>query len=67
MALVVGQETTSTAMPGFIRVGNSFITINAPSGSTDTVNAQSINNHGQIVGFYVGNDGQDHGFMAQRE
>jgi hypothetical protein len=28
------------------------------------VNAQSINNQGEVVGFYVGNDGQDHGFMV---
>jgi len=64
---IVGQYTTSTAMPGFIRVnGNSFITINAPSGP-NTVNAQGINNHGEVVGFYVGTDGQDHGFMANEK
>ena len=64
---IVGQYVTSTATPGFIRVnGNSFITINAPSGP-NTVNAQSINNHGLIVGFYVGTDGQDHGFMANEK
>ena len=28
------------------------------------VNAQGINNHGLVVGFYVGTDGQDHGFTA---
>ncbi len=62
---VVGQYVTSTATPGFIRLeGNSFATINAPSGP-NTVNAQSINNHGLVVGFYVGTDGQDHGFMVQ--
>ena len=62
---IVGQYVTSTATPGFVRVnGNSFITINAPSGP-NTVNAQSINNHGLIVGFYVGTDGQDHGFITQ--
>ena len=61
---IVGQYTTSTAMPGFIRLKNgTFDTINAPSGP-NTVNAQSINNHGEIVGFYVGTDGQDHGFVA---
>jgi uncharacterized membrane protein len=61
---IVGQYSTSTASPGFIRVsGKSFITINAPSGP-NTVNAQGINNHGEVVGFYVGTDGQDHGFMA---
>ena len=44
--------------------GQNFVTINAPSGS-NPVNAQGINNNGLIVGFYVGTDGQDHGFMAQ--
>jgi hypothetical protein len=38
------------------------VTINAPSGP-NTVNAQGINNKGLVVGFYVGTDGQDHGFM----
>ena len=38
-------------------------TINAPSGP-NIVNAQGINDNGQIVGFYLGVDGQDHGFMA---
>jgi uncharacterized membrane protein len=64
---IVGQYTTSTAMPGFIRVnGKSFITINAPSGP-NAVNAQGINNHGEVVGFYVGTDGHDHGFMANEK
>lgn len=61
---IVGQYTSGSTTPGFIRVnGKTFITINAPSGP-NTVNAQSINNKGEVVGFYVGNDGQDHGFMA---
>jgi uncharacterized membrane protein len=61
---IVGQYATGGATPGFIRVnGKTFITINAPSGP-NTVNAQGINNRGQVVGFYVGNDGQDHGFMV---
>jgi hypothetical protein len=61
---IVGQYVTSTATPGFIRLeGNSFITINAPSGP-NAVNAQSINNHGLVVGFYVGTDTHFHGFMA---
>ena len=64
---IVGQFTNSTATPGFIRVNNkSFIEIDAPSGP-NTVNAQSINNKGLIVGFYVGTDGQDHGFMANEK
>jgi uncharacterized membrane protein len=61
---IVGQDTNGGATPGFIRVnGKTFITINAPSGP-NTVNAQGINNRGLVVGFYVGTDGQDHGFMA---
>ena len=62
---IVGQYVTSAGTtPGFVRLnGNSFLTINAPSGP-NTVNVQSINNHGLIVGFYVGTDGQFHGFTA---
>ena len=62
---IVGQFVTSTATPGFVLVhgGTSFLTINAPSGP-NIVNAQGINNKGLVVGFYVGTDGQDHGFTA---
>jgi hypothetical protein len=64
---IVGQYVTSTATPGFIlrHGGKSLITINQPTGVTsDVINAQGINNHGLVVGFYLGNDGQDHGFTA---
>ena len=64
---IVGQYTTASgSMPGFVRVNaKTYLTINAPAGTTtDIVNAQSINNNGEIAGFYVGNDGQDHGFVA---
>ena len=64
---IVGQYVTSTATPGFILVhgGKSLITINAPNApGTNVVNAQGINNNGLVVGFYLGNDGQVHGFMA---
>ena len=61
---IVGQVVTANATPGFIRVNaKSYITINAPSGP-NVVNAQGINNKGQVVGFYLGTDGQVHGFMA---
>jgi hypothetical protein len=61
---IVGQYVTATASPGFVRLNaSSFVTINAPSGP-NTVNAQGINNNGLVVGFYVGTDGQDHGFIA---
>ena len=63
---IVGQFATSGTMPGFFLPNNSsvaLVTINAPS-VPNTVNAQGINNSGLIVGFYVGSDGQDHGFLA---
>jgi hypothetical protein len=63
---IVGQYTSGLSMPGFF-LGNSsgqnFITINAP-GAPDLVNAQGVNDNGLIVGFYLGTDGQDHGFEA---
>ncbi len=63
-AMIVGQETVNGQMPGFIlSKGGSYTTVNAPSGP-NMVNAQGINNHGLVVGFYVGTDGQDHGFTA---
>ncbi|MGA2701947.1 MAG: PEP-CTERM sorting domain-containing protein [Isosphaeraceae bacterium] len=64
--LIVGQSMISSQLvPGFIKNGSSYTTINAPTGSTsNVVNAQGINNNGLVVGFYQGNDGQVHGFMA---
>jgi uncharacterized membrane protein len=63
---IVGQFVTATASPGFIRVNaRSTITINAPSGP-NVVNAQGINNNGLVVGFYLGTDGQVHGFQASQ-
>jgi hypothetical protein len=64
---IVGQYTSATTTPGFFMsdsAGANFITINAPSGP-DTVNAQGVNDNSLIVGFYVGTDGEDHGFMAK--
>jgi hypothetical protein len=64
---IVGQYTTSTTTPGFIKVNNKkYIEINSPSGP-DVVNAQGINNKGLVVGFYMGTDGQVHGFMANEK
>jgi hypothetical protein len=63
---IVGQFTSGAATPGFVlasNLSNSFITINAPAGP-NVVNAQGINNTGLIVGFYLGTDGQAHGFQA---
>jgi hypothetical protein len=64
---IVGQYATSTTTPGFIKINNKkYIEINSPSGP-DVVNAQGINNKGLVVGFYVGTDGQYHGFMANEK
>jgi len=65
---IVGQFTSGANTPGFIlssSASNTFTTINQPTGVTsDVINAQSINNNGKVVGFYLGNDGQVHGFTA---
>jgi hypothetical protein len=63
---IVGQYTTANASPGFIQAGKTPITIHAPSGP-DVVNAQGINTRGLVVGFYVGTDGQVHGFLASQK
>ncbi len=63
--MIVGQYTTNGMTPGFILDSASLLRIDAPSGP-DIVNAQGINNNGLVMGFYVGTDGQDHGFMANR-
>jgi len=63
---IVGQFTSGAATPGFVLPNSgssSFITVNAPAGP-NIVNAQGINNNGLTVGFYVGLDGQVHGFSA---
>jgi hypothetical protein len=63
---IVGQYLTGNATPGFIKLNeNSIITVNAPSGP-DVVNVQGMSNKGLAVGFYLGTDGQVHGFMAQK-
>jgi hypothetical protein len=64
---IVGQYVTGNATPGFIQENdNTVITINAPTGP-NTVFAQGINNHGLVVAYYLGTDGQDHGFMANEK
>lgn len=63
---IVGQFTTPSSTPGFFLANSgasTFVQINAPSGP-NIVNAQGINNNGLTVGFYVGADGQDHGFTT---
>ena len=65
---IVGQFTSGANTTDFIlpsSTSNSFTAINQPTGITsDVINAQGINNNGLVVGFYLGNDGQVHGFTA---
>ncbi|HEV8039691.1 MAG TPA: PEP-CTERM sorting domain-containing protein [Bryobacteraceae bacterium] len=65
---IVGQFSSGANTPGFVLgsiTSNTFTTINQPVGVTaDVINAQGINNNGLVVGFYLGNDGQVHGFTA---
>jgi hypothetical protein len=59
---VSGQYTTPVdTTPGFLLNDGTHTTINAPSGP-NVVNAQGVNNNGLVVGFYLGTDGQVHGF-----
>src|SRR3984957_20169403 len=63
---IVGQFTVGNNSSGFYLPSasrTSFATILQPTGtSADVVNAQGINDNGLIVGFYLANDGQAHGF-----
>ena len=65
---IVGQYTAGADTPGFYlpsASSTSFTTIDQPPGAASTaVNAQGVNNKGLIFGFYLGNDGQAHGFDA---
>jgi len=66
---IVGQFTVGNNSSGFYlpsASSTSFATIFQPTGtSADVVNAQGINDNGLIVGFYLANDGQAHGFDAK--
>jgi hypothetical protein len=66
---IVGQSTIGNNNSGFYlpsASSTSFATIFQPTGtSADVVNAQGINDNRLIVGFYLGNDGQVHGFDAK--
>jgi hypothetical protein len=65
---IVGQFNQGDLTPGFFLSSiNSvaFTTINQPLGITnDVINAQGVNNNGLVVGFYLGNDDQVHGFKV---
>jgi hypothetical protein len=66
---IVGQYSTGGLTPGFFLANssaNGFVRIDAPAGP-DVVNAQGVNDHGLAVGFYVGTDGQVHGFQANTQ
>ena len=54
-----------TVQHGFILQGDAFFDIDFPGGKN--TNPSGINGSGLIVGFYVGNDGFDHGFLRERD
>jgi hypothetical protein len=66
---IVGQLTRAADMPGFILAGqasNAVTIVNSPPGApANVVNAQGLSDNGLLVGFYLGADGQDHGFTAR--
>jgi uncharacterized protein DUF3466 len=67
--LVVGDYTVGTGsgarMHGFTwQAGHGFREVNDPLGvNTTTING--VNNHGDLVGFYVGHGGHTNGFLAR--
>jgi probable HAF family extracellular repeat protein len=61
---IVGQyvDNVTDTTPGFVFANNKF-TILVPGANTTVTNAQSINNDGQVVGFYSADGVHQHGFL----
>ncbi len=59
--LVVGAYQTADQTHGFIYNGTDFFDVDVPGAALTF--AQDINDWGQIAGFYVGNNGNTHGFV----
>ncbi len=67
--LVVGDYTVGTGsnakMHGFTwQAGHGFREVNDPLG-VDTTTINGVNDHGDLVGFYVGRGGNTNGFLAR--
>ena len=59
---IVGNYGDASGGHGFLYNNGSYTTLNDPFATTSTT-AFGINDAGQIVGFYLGNDGNFHGFL----
>ena len=64
---IVGNWDTdqSTVGHGFLFYQGQIVSIDAPGAVSDGTAANSVNARGQIVGAYVGLDGNTHGFLAE--
>jgi hypothetical protein len=62
--VIVGQFTdgATDTQPGFVYNGTSYTILN-PVASVAVVNAQSVNNQGEVAGFYSTNGVNQHGFL----
>jgi len=63
-SLIVGQYTdgASDTQPGFVYNGSSYKTL-SPTANAFVVNAQSLNNEGEVAGFYSTDGVHQHGFL----
>jgi probable HAF family extracellular repeat protein len=55
----------STVGHGFVFANGKIFSIDAPGAIQDGTAADGINDKGQVVGSYVGQDGNSHGFLAE--
>lgn len=64
---IVGNWDTdqSTVGHGFIFSGGKMFSVDEPGAVPDGTAANGINDRGQIVGSFIGEDGNSHGFLAQ--
>jgi hypothetical protein len=61
----VGQYTdgATDTQPGFVYKGSSYKTLNPVANPFAVVNAQSVNNEGEVAGFYSTDGVHQHGFL----
>lgn len=60
--VLVGQFSDAAGVHGFVDVGGTFTTLNAPGAGSTT--AYQISDSGEIVGSYQDAAGATHGFTA---
>jgi hypothetical protein len=64
-SLIVGQYTDAATdtQPGFVYNGSTYKTLNPTANPFAVVNAQSVNNEGEVAGFYSTDGEHQHGFL----